>query len=97
MGGDFELIKALREEIAAGALPGPQIVAAGPQLTGASKNSSQELASNSEESGRRAAISLKQTGVDFIKVQSSLPVTRISRLLARQNGRGSHLLVMFRS
>jgi imidazolonepropionase-like amidohydrolase len=70
MGGDFELIKALRKEIAAGALVGPQIIAAGPQLTGASRNSAQVLASNSEEASRGAVISLKRAGVDFIKVQS---------------------------
>jgi hypothetical protein len=46
MGGDFELIKSLRKEIAAGTIPGPRIIAAGPQLTGTSKNSVLYLASN---------------------------------------------------
>jgi len=73
MGGDFELIKALRKEIAAGTLPGPRIIAAGPQLTGTSENSVQFAASNNAEAARRSVISLKQAGVDFIKVQSLVP------------------------
>jgi Amidohydrolase family len=73
MGGDFELIKALRKEIAAGTLPGPRILAAGPQLTGTSENSVQFAASNNAEVARRSVVSLKQAGVDFIKVQSLVP------------------------
>jgi imidazolonepropionase-like amidohydrolase len=73
MGGDFELIKALRKEIAAGILPGPRIVAAGPQLTGTSKDSVQFLASNNADAARRSGIYLKQAGADFIKVQSMVP------------------------
>lgn len=73
MGGDFELIKTLRKEIAAGTLPGPRIIAAGPQLTGTSENSVQFAASNNAEAARRSVISLKQAGVDFIKVQSLVP------------------------
>ena len=73
MGGDFELIKALRKEISAGALPGPRIIAAGPQLMGTSKDSVQFLASNNADAARRSVIYLKQAGVDFIKVQSPVP------------------------
>src|SRR5277367_4741201 len=73
MGGDFELIKALKMEIAAGSIPGPHIIAAGPQLTGTSKDSVQFLASNNPEAGRRSVIYLKQAGTDFVKVQSLVP------------------------
>jgi imidazolonepropionase-like amidohydrolase len=73
MGGDFELIKSLRKEIAAGTIPGPRIIAAGPQLTGTSKNSVLYLASNNADAARRSVIYLKQAGVDFIKVQSPVP------------------------
>ena len=73
MGGDFELIKALRKEISAGALPGPRIIAAGPQLMGTSKDSVQFLASNNADAARRSVIYLKKAGVDFIKVQSPVP------------------------
>jgi imidazolonepropionase-like amidohydrolase len=73
MGGDFDLIKALRKEIAAGALPGPRIIAAGPQLLGFSKDSVQFLASNNADAARRSVIYLKQAGADFIKVQSPVP------------------------
>jgi len=51
MGGDFELIKTLKKEIAA-ATPGPRIIAAGPQLTGTSRNSVQFLASNNADAAR---------------------------------------------
>ncbi len=53
MGGDFELIMALKKEIAAG-MAGPRIIAAGPQLTGTSKDSIQFLASNNAD--RSAAL-----------------------------------------
>jgi imidazolonepropionase-like amidohydrolase len=72
MGGDFELIKALKKEIAAGP-PGPRIIAAGPQLTGTSEDSVQFLASNNAEAARRSVIYLKQAGADFVKVQSLVP------------------------
>ena len=52
MGGDFELIKSLRNEIAAGGIPGPRIIAAGPQLIGTSKDSVQFLASNNADAAR---------------------------------------------
>jgi imidazolonepropionase-like amidohydrolase len=73
MGGDFDLIKALRKEIAVGALPGPHIIAAGPQLIGTSKDSVQFLASNNADAARRSVIHLKQAGADFVKVQSPVP------------------------
>lgn len=73
MGGDFELIKAIRKEIAAGTIPGPRIIAAGPQLTGTSKDSVQFLSSNNADAARRSVIYLKQAGADFIKVQSLVP------------------------
>ena len=73
MGGDFELIKSLRNEIAAGGIPGPHIIAAGPQLIGTSKDSVQFLASNNADAARRSVIHLKQAGADFVKVQSPVP------------------------
>jgi imidazolonepropionase-like amidohydrolase len=73
MGGDFDLIKALKNEIAQGTVVGPHIIAAGPQLTGTSKSSVQFLASNNPEAARRSVIYLKQAGADFIKVQSLVP------------------------
>jgi imidazolonepropionase-like amidohydrolase len=97
MGGDFELIKALRKEIATGTLPGPRIVAAGPQLTGTSENSVQFAASNNAEAARRSVISLKQAGVDFIKVQSLVPRDAYFAIADETKGRVSHLLVTFRS
>jgi len=72
IGGDFDLIKTLKKEIAAGTA-GPRIIAAGPQLTGASKDSVQFLASNDADAARHSVIYLKQSGAGFIKVQSMVP------------------------
>jgi hypothetical protein len=72
MGSDFELIKTLRKEIASG-MAGPHIVAAGRQLTGTSRDTVQFLASNNADAARHSVIYLKQSGADFIKVQSMVP------------------------
>jgi imidazolonepropionase-like amidohydrolase len=72
MGGDLDLIKMLKKEIAAGRA-GPRIIAAGPQLAGTSKDSAQGLASNNADAARHSVIYLKQSGADFIKVQSMVP------------------------
>jgi imidazolonepropionase-like amidohydrolase len=72
MGGDLELIKTLKKEIAAGTA-GPRIIAAGPQLAGTSKDSAQGLASNNADAARHSVIYLKQSGAEFIKVQSMVP------------------------
>src|SRR5271165_5896198 len=80
--------QAFRKEIATGSLPGPHIIAAGPQLAGTSKSSVYELASNSEEAGRSSVISLKQAGVDFIKVQSFVPSDAYFAIVAEAKRQG---------
>ncbi len=74
MGGDFQLITALRKEIRAGVLLGPEIVAAGPLVVGAPDTATREtLLVSQEDDGFRAALTLKSSGVDFIKVVSTVP------------------------
>jgi hypothetical protein len=74
MGGDFQLITALRKEIQSGALLGPEIVAAGPLIVGSPDQASpQTLLVSQNDEGRRAVITLKRSGVDFIKVVSTVP------------------------
>jgi imidazolonepropionase-like amidohydrolase len=74
MGGDFQLITALRKEIRAGALLGPEIVAAGPLVVGPPDTATREtLLVSQDDDGFRAAVMLKSSGVDFIKVVSTIP------------------------
>jgi imidazolonepropionase-like amidohydrolase len=61
MGGDFELIKALRKEIDAGVLPGPRIIGTGDTIYSYNMD---------EAAARQKVTSLKQAGVDFIKIMS---------------------------
>jgi imidazolonepropionase-like amidohydrolase len=74
MGGDFQLIAALRKEIRSGALLGPEIRAAGPLVIGPPDRASpRALLVSRNEDGRQAVFTLKRTGVDFIKVVSTVP------------------------
>jgi hypothetical protein len=74
MGGDFQVITALGKEILSGTLLGPEIVAAGPLVVGPPDPASrQTLLVSQNDDGRRAVVTLKQSGVDFIKVVSTVP------------------------
>ena len=74
MGGDFQLITALRKEIQSGTLLGPEIVAAGPLVVGPPDPASpQTLLVSQKDDGRRAVATLKRSGVDFVKVVSTVP------------------------
>jgi len=91
MGGKFEVIKALRKQIADGALVGPHIIAAGPQLGGASKDQEipdRWLTSNTAETGQQSVITLKQAGVDFIKIQSLVPRDAYFAIVAESKRQG---------
>ena len=57
-------------------------------MAGTSKSSVYELASNSEEAGRSSVISLKQAGVDFIKVQSFVPRDAYFAIVAEAKRQG---------
>src|SRR4029077_14675103 len=73
MGGDLAVIDALRAEIARGTLLGPRIYRAGPFLDGPKKNALYRVTLTSADDARHAVDSLKQLGVDFIKVHSRVP------------------------
>ncbi len=69
MGGDLEQIDRWRDEIRNGTRAGPRIVRAGPVLDGPRREEGQyRITINNAEEGRRAVRSLKERGVDFIKV-----------------------------
>jgi imidazolonepropionase-like amidohydrolase len=69
MGGDLDQIDRWRDEIRNGTRIGPRIVRAGPVLDGPrTEEGKYRVTINSAEEGRKAVQSLKQRGVDFIKV-----------------------------
>ena len=73
MGGDLGQIDGWRKSIAAGFLVGPRIVRAGPLVDGPKKTAMYRLTVNNPTEARQAVISLKQQGVDFIKVHNRVP------------------------
>jgi imidazolonepropionase-like amidohydrolase len=69
MGGDLDQIDHWRDEIRNGTRIGPRIVRAGPVLDGPrTEEGKYRVTINNAEEGRKAVQSLKQRGVDFIKV-----------------------------
>jgi imidazolonepropionase-like amidohydrolase len=69
MGGDLDEIDRWRDEIKNGTRVGPHIVRAGPVLDGPRTEEGKfRITVNNPEEGRKAVQSLKQRGVDFIKV-----------------------------
>lgn len=73
MGGNFEVIRQVRNEIESGALAGPRIVTPGPMLDGPGKPFPPVIHLETEEAAKAAVDSLQSMQVDFVKVLSSLP------------------------
>src|SRR5215475_2894331 len=73
MGGVWEALSLWRRLIKEGRLTGPRIVAAGPIVDGPKPVWPFSIAVADEKQARQAVASLKQRGVDFIKVYSLLP------------------------
>jgi hypothetical protein len=74
MGSPVDDILRLRDEIIAGALAGPRMVLCGPLLIGPYAIDMPLVRSAfHEEEARQSVIELKERGVDFIKVNDSLP------------------------
>jgi hypothetical protein len=91
MGGDLAVIDTLRAEIASGALLGPRIYRAGPFLDGPKKNALYRVTLRTADDARHAVDSLKQLGVDFIKIHNRVPRDAYFALLAE--ARSQHLRV----
>lgn len=73
MGGDLSQIDGWRRSIASGGLTGPRIFRAGPLVDGPKKTAMYRLTLNNPTEARQAVVSLKQQGVDFIKVHNRVP------------------------
>lgn len=81
MGGDLDLIDAIRAKVNNGQIVGPHIIRAGPFLEGPGHTwhpESSRIIVNNEAEARRAVATLKARGVDFIKMHGgvSLEVLR---------------------
>ncbi len=73
MGGDLDILKQWRSQIAAGTLLGPRMIIAGPMLDGPTPRFPSSAAVASAADGRKVVDDLKAQGVDFIKIQSLIP------------------------
>jgi hypothetical protein len=71
MGGDPDLLEQRRGRINRGELLGPHMMIAGPFLAGG-KSDKQTIAISTPEEARAAVDTLKQRGVDFIKILSNI-------------------------
>jgi imidazolonepropionase-like amidohydrolase len=70
MGGDWQRLRQLREEISAGKIIGPRILSPGPFVDGPQPPNKVILPVSNEDEARQAVRKLKADGVDFIKVQA---------------------------
>jgi imidazolonepropionase-like amidohydrolase len=73
MGGDLEPLKKWRSDIASGTMIGPRMIIAGPMLDGPVPQFPSSAPISNAADGRRLVDQLKNSGVDFIKVQSLIP------------------------
>lgn len=72
MGGDWQRVRQLRQEIVEGKVIGPRIFAPGPFVDGPQPADVNFLPVANEAEARQAVRKLKADGVDFIKVQAGL-------------------------
>ena len=70
MGGDLGVLRAWKQEIEAGKLPGPHIFAGGPMLVPSGKKTPEQWPVTTTEEARLAVRELKKQGADFIKIIS---------------------------
>jgi imidazolonepropionase-like amidohydrolase len=73
MGGDLHQLLKWRDQIDAGAILGPRMVISGPMIDGAPPHFPASVPVATTAEGRKAVDDLKQSGADFIKVQSYIP------------------------
>jgi imidazolonepropionase-like amidohydrolase len=73
MGGDLDVLKVWRAQIAAGRLLGPRMIIAGPMLDGPVPRFPSSAPVANAADARRWVDELTHGGVDFIKIQSLIP------------------------
>jgi imidazolonepropionase-like amidohydrolase len=73
MGSELAIVQKWRDDIENGQLLGPRIFTSGPMLDGPKPRFPSSIAIATPEDGRKAVDNLKQSGADFIKLQSLIP------------------------
>lgn len=73
MGGDLDVLKVWRANVAAGRMLGPRMIIAGPMLDGPVPRFPSSAPVANAADGRRWVDDLTHQGVDFIKIQSLVP------------------------
>jgi imidazolonepropionase-like amidohydrolase len=73
MGGDLDVLKIWRAQVAAGRMLGPRMIIAGPMLDGPIPRFPSSAPVANAADGRRWVDELTHQGVDFIKIQSLVP------------------------
>jgi imidazolonepropionase-like amidohydrolase len=73
MGGDLDVLKQWRADIAAGRLLGPKMIIAGPMLDGPIPRFPSSAPVANAAGARKVVDDLEAQGVDFIKIQSLIP------------------------
>jgi len=86
MGGDWQRIQQLRQEIASGKVTGPRIIAPGPFVDGPQQASAAVMPVSNEAEAQQAVRKLQAQGVDFIKVQSGLSLDAYLAVVAEAKG-----------
>jgi imidazolonepropionase-like amidohydrolase len=80
MGSELVTVQTWRNGIESGTLIGPRILTSGPMLDGPKPRFPSSLAIATPEDGRRAVDNLKESGADFIKLQSLIPAEAVQAI-----------------
>jgi imidazolonepropionase-like amidohydrolase len=88
MGGDWPMLSALRDSVAAGLRPGPRMILAGPLVDGPKPGVAWRYTVRSAADGTVAVDSLARLGVDFVKVHNGVPRDAYLALMVAARGRG---------
>jgi imidazolonepropionase-like amidohydrolase len=87
MGGDLSVLLSWKQDIQAGKLLGPHIIAGGPMIVPSGKKTPEQWPVTTAEEARVAVRELKQQGADFIKI-ISVPSREIFFAIAEEANRG---------
>lgn len=88
MGSDLDSVLRARAEVAAHRLVGPRMVVSGPMLDGPKVTYKAAIPIATPDDARKAVDTLKDRGVDFIKIQSGVPHDAYLAIAAEAKARG---------
>ncbi len=88
MGSDLDAVLRARAEVVAHRLVGPRMAVSGPMLDGPRVTYKAAIPIATPDDGRKAVDTLKDRGVDFIKIQSGVPHDAYLAIAAEAKARG---------